>query len=55
MSDYNYVLGATRNLEQGTVFLIENLPFSEFLHFSDLVCLEPLVNGSKTQTDMSHS
>ena len=52
MSDPNYVLGATRNSEQGTVFLIENLRFSELLQFGDLVQLEPSMNGSTTQIDM---
>ena len=36
MSDSNYVLGATRNLEKGTVLLIVNLQFSDFLQFSNL-------------------
>ena len=48
-------LGATRNLEKGTMFLIENLPFSEFLQLGDSVHLEPSVNGFTTQMDMSYS
>ena len=37
MSDSNYVLGATRNSEKGTVLLIVNLQFSDFLQFGNLV------------------
>ena len=37
------------------MFLIENLPFSEFLQFGDSVHLEPSVNGSRTQMDMFYS
>ena len=36
MSDSNYVQGATRILEKGTVLLIVNLQFSDFLQFGNL-------------------
>ena len=36
MSDSYYVLGATRNLEKGTVLLIFNLQFSNFLQLGNL-------------------
>ena len=36
MSNSNHVLGATRNSEKGTVLLIVNLQYSNFLQFGNL-------------------
>ena len=48
-NDSIYVLGVARNLEKGTVLLIVNLQFSNFLQFGNLAIWSHSVNGTTTQ------
>ena len=45
-----YVLGAAQNLEKGTMLLIVNLQFSDFLQFGNIAIWSHSVNGITTQS-----